>query len=67
MIDIFMGSILVALLQFGAIVSVVPGPGALAFAAVVILTMLAAQTFDPRLMWDSAGAQARDFDADIDA
>jgi len=63
MIDIFMGSILVALLQFGAIVSVVPGPGALAFASVVILTMLAAQSFDPRLMWDAAGAQARDFDA----
>jgi paraquat-inducible protein A len=62
MIDIFMGSILVALLQFGAIVTVVPGPGALAFASVVILTMLAARTFDPRLMWDAAGAQARDFE-----
>jgi len=54
MIDIFMGSLLVALLQFGAVVSVLPGPGALAFAAVVILTMLAAQAFDPRLMWDAA-------------
>jgi paraquat-inducible protein A len=58
MIDIFMGSLLVALLQFGAIVSVVPGPGAPAFAAVVILTMLAAQAFDPRLMWDAAVAPA---------
>jgi len=58
MIDIFMGSILVALLQFGLIVRVVPGFGAVAFAAVVILTMLAAQSFDPRLMWDAAGAQA---------
>jgi paraquat-inducible protein A len=67
MIDIFMGSILVALLQFGAIVSVVPGPGALAFASVVILTMLAAHTFDPRLMWDTAGAQARTFSTDFDA
>ncbi len=67
MIDIFMGSILVALLQFGAIVSVVPGPGALAFASVVILTMLAAQTFDPRLMWDAAGAQSREFDPGDDA
>ena len=67
MIDIFMGSILVALLQFGAIVSVTPGPGALAFAAVVILTMLAAQTFDPRLMWDSAGVQARGSVVDFDA
>ncbi|HYZ22025.1 MAG TPA: PqiA/YebS family transporter subunit [Rhodopila sp.] len=54
MIDIFMGSILVALVQFGKLASVYPGPGAIAFAAVVILTMLAARSFDPRLMWDSA-------------
>ena len=58
MIDIFMGSLLVALLQFGIIATVRPGMGAVAFAAVVILTMLAAQSFDPRLMWDAAGAQA---------
>ncbi len=57
MIDIFMGSILVALLQFGLIATVNPGFGAVAFAGVVILTMLAAQGFDPRLMWDAAGAQ----------
>jgi paraquat-inducible protein A len=55
MIDVFMESILVALVQFGSIVSVTPGRGAVAFAAVVILTMFAAQSFDPRLMWDAAG------------
>jgi paraquat-inducible protein A len=55
MIDIFMESILVALVQFGAVVTVIPGPGAIAFAAVVILTMFAARTFDPRLIWDRAG------------
>ena len=54
MIDIFMASILVAVVQFGKLASVYPGPGAVAFAAVVILTMLAAQSFDPRLMWDTA-------------
>lgn len=54
MIDIFMESILVALVQFGQLASVYPGPGAVAFAAVVILTMLAAHSFDPRLMWDNA-------------
>ena len=54
MIDIFMESILIALVQFGAIVTIVPGPGAIAFAAVVILTMLAARAFDPRLIWDRA-------------
>lgn len=56
MIDIFMETILVALVQFGEVVSIEPGIGAVAFCAVVILTMLAAEGFDPRLMWDSAGA-----------
>jgi paraquat-inducible protein A len=59
MIDIFMESILVALVQFGQLASVYPGQGAVAFAAVVILTMLAAHSFDPRLMWDSAQARAK--------
>jgi paraquat-inducible protein A len=55
MIDIFMVTILVALVRFGAVVSIEPGVGGLAFCAVVILTMLAAEAFDPRLMWDAAG------------
>ncbi len=59
MIDIFMDSILVALVQFGGIVTIDPGVGAVFFAAVVILTMLAAESFDPRLMWDSAEARLR--------
>ena len=54
MIDIFMESILVALVQFGSVVTIDPGFGAIAFAAVVIITMFAAETFDPRLMWDTA-------------
>jgi paraquat-inducible protein A len=58
MIDIFMESILVALVQFGTVVTIIPGPGAIAFAAVVILTMFAAQTFDPRLIWDRAAPVA---------
>ncbi len=58
MIDIFMELILVALVQFGTLASVYPGPGAIAFAAVVILTMLAARSFDPRLMWDNARLRA---------
>ncbi|MBS0642240.1 MAG: paraquat-inducible protein A [Proteobacteria bacterium] len=58
MIDIFMGSILVALVQFGALASIYPGPGALAFAAVVVLTMLASRSFDPRLMWDRLRPEA---------
>ena len=54
MIDIFMESLLGALVVFGSVISIVPGMGAIAFCAVVILTMFAAETFDPRLMWDAA-------------
>ncbi|MDX1681031.1 MAG: paraquat-inducible protein A [Akkermansiaceae bacterium] len=52
MIDIFVVGILVSVVQLGNYTTIVPGPGALAFAAVVVLTMLAAMAFDPRLMWD---------------
>ena len=55
MIDVFMLSVLVALVRMGLLASVTPGIGAVCFAAVVILTMLAAFSFDPRLMWDAAG------------
>jgi paraquat-inducible protein A len=55
MIDIFMLSILVALVRLGSIASIEPGAGALSFAAVVVITMMAAMAFDPRLMWDRAG------------
>ena len=58
MIDIFMESLLGALVTFGAVITIQPGVGALAFCAVVILTMFAAETFDPRLMWDAAGSRS---------
>jgi len=53
MIDVFVITLLVALVQFGIIMSIRPEPAALAFAAVVILTMIAVETFDPRLLWDN--------------
>ena len=56
MIDVFMVSILVALVQMGVLAQVTPGFGGVFFAAVVIFTMLAAFSFDPRLMWDAASA-----------
>jgi paraquat-inducible protein A len=59
MIDIFMISILVALVQFGAIITIEPGFGAVAFAGVVIITIFAAESFDPRVMWDAAAASGR--------
>lgn len=54
MIDVFMVAVLTALVRMGALASVTPGYGAMAFCAVVVLTMLAALSFDPRLMWDRA-------------
>ena len=53
MLDIFVIAILVAVVNFGRIASVEANLGAIAFASVVILTMLAALTFDPRLIWDN--------------
>lgn len=58
MVDIYVGATLVALANLGPFASVQPGPAAIAFCAVVILTMLATHSFDPRLTWDSA-ARAR--------
>jgi len=53
MLDIFVIAILVAVVNFGSLASIEAGAGAAAFASVVILTMLAALTFDPRLIWDN--------------
>ena len=58
MIDIFMEALLGALVQFGGLVTIEPGIGAVAFCAVVILTIFAAETFDPRIMWDAAAGRA---------
>lgn len=60
MIDIFMLAVLVALVRMGILASVYPGLGAVCFGACVVLTMLAAFSFDPRLMWDAAGQAACD-------
>jgi len=53
MVDVFVVAILVALIRAGSLMSITPGPAALAFGCVVVLTMLAAMTFDPRLIWDT--------------
>ncbi len=54
MLDVFVDTFTVALVQLSPLMSVDPGPGVLFFAAVVVLTMLAAESFDPRLIWDGA-------------
>ena len=52
MIDVFVVAILVALINLSNLLVIRPGAAAVAFAGVVIISMLAAESFDPRLMWD---------------
>jgi paraquat-inducible protein A len=58
MLDMFVVSLTVALVQLGAVASVEPGIGASFFAAVVVLTIFAASSFDPRLIWDAMEEQS---------
>ena len=52
MLDLFIISILETLVDLGSVATISAGPGATAFATVVVLTLFAARTFDPRLIWD---------------
>ena len=58
MVDIFVVTILVALVRLGNLATVEAQPGAVFFGAVVVLTMLAAESFDPRLIWDRSEASS---------
>lgn len=58
MIDVYVVSILVALVQFGLLANVEPGPALLCFAGVVVLTMMAAETFDAKLLWQNDNLRA---------
>ncbi|MEM5295550.1 paraquat-inducible protein A [Burkholderia sp. JPY481] len=53
MLDIYVITILVAFVQIGEVAKIDAGPGAIAFGAVVLLTMFASLSFDPRLIWDA--------------
>ena len=53
MVDIYVVTILVALVKLGSLATIEAGPGAIFFAGVVIITMFAAMSFDPRLIWDA--------------
>lgn len=52
MVDVFVVAILTALIQMGSIMSIYPGAASLSFCAVVVLTMLAANSFDSRYLWE---------------
>ena len=53
MIDVYVATMLTALVQFGSLMSIRAGAGAIAFALVVVITIFAAKSFDPRLIWDN--------------
>lgn len=57
MVDVFVVALLVALVQVTGILSIAPGSAALAFCGMVVFTMLAADSFDSRLIWDHAFAE----------
>lgn len=57
MVDVFVVAILVALIQLTGVIAFRPGSAAIAFAGVVMITMVAAEQFDPRLIWDNLDAQ----------
>jgi len=54
MLDVFVMSVLVALVKLGELATVLPGRGLFSFTAVVVLTIIASQSFDPRLIWQSS-------------
>ena len=60
MIDVFVVALLAALVQLGAAASIQPGPAAVCFALSVAFTMLSAQSFDPRLIWDQPAPSTKD-------
>ena len=60
MIDVYVATMLTALVQFGSLMSIRAGAGAIAFATVVVLTIFAAKSFDPRLIWDAADRPKND-------
>ena len=60
MVDIFVVTIMVAVVSMGALATIEPGPAAMAFALVVIATILASHCFDPRIIWDEMERDTQD-------
>lgn len=54
MLEVFLLAICVSMVEMGEVATVHPGRGVFSFAAVVVLTLFATLTFDPRLLWDRA-------------
>ena len=64
MTDVFVVAILVALIQLGGLLTITAGSAAIAFGGVVVVTIVAAESFDPRLIWDQAD-DSEDMDEDV--
>ncbi|CCD37103.1 Paraquat-inducible protein A [Candidatus Paraburkholderia kirkii UZHbot1] len=62
MLDVFVITLTIALVRFRSLAVITPEPGALAFASVVVLTMIASMQFDPRLMWDNIEPSGKTYD-----
>lgn len=60
MIDVFLVAVMVALVKFGDVAVVLPGAGLAAYTAMVILSLLASASFDPRLVWEDGVDRLRD-------
>ena len=56
-VDIFVAGLLTALVSLGKIATIEPGLGVFAFVGVVVLTMMATESFDSRIMWDKVQLQ----------
>jgi paraquat-inducible protein A len=52
MVDVYVATILVSLVQLSPLANIIAGPGVIYFSAVVVITMFASESFDPRLIWD---------------
>jgi paraquat-inducible protein A len=58
MLDVFLLAVMVGVIRFGRFATVIPGPGIMAFASVVVLTMLASASFDSRLIWNEQPSES---------
>ena len=58
MLDVFVVALLTAVVQLGGFAHVEPGPAVTPFAGVVVMTMLASASFDPRVIWDHLGPRS---------
>lgn len=58
MLDVFVLAVLVSLVKLRGLATIIPGEGLLAFTGVVVFTLLASASFDPRLIWRPEGKQS---------